>query len=352
MNMKPVDYSNQQFETEEMVVNVKGINISKNSNRWYDVFSRKLTATQFLKLVLIASLAFILVTVAINVSFDIYGLFRPVNGRQLPVYNNERVSKYLLAHRYIPQNFDAVILGTSLSANLEVSDYNKLNSSRIYNASVMGANISELTPLAEKLIDGGVKNMIVCFSPYMTKDHGSKEVNFDSKLYFGALGSKNLYETYVVALIREFELMPNKFPKNQINEYGVNRYGSLFKVDDVKGKIRKVIDADKGKGLTIHPESKKELAALIKTLQDRNINFIGYFHPVPFEVYESKKEDYEKFEQLVRSLVNDDSKLTNFNSVDFQSFTKDYSNYIDHGHLSDQGQKHISKLLLDKFNMN
>ena len=48
----------------------------------------------------------------------------------------------------------------------------------------------------------------------------------------------------------------------------------------------------------------------------------------------TKKNEYMAFEKTIRQLVNDDNKLVDFNSREFKWFTSNYSNYIDHGHLS------------------
>src|SRR5687768_4922851 len=74
-----------------------------------------MTASRFLKRTSIISTLAIACIVLANMTIDIYGLFLPVKGKALPVYNNERLSKYLLSYRYIPQNFEAAIIGTSLS---------------------------------------------------------------------------------------------------------------------------------------------------------------------------------------------------------------------------------------------
>lgn len=86
-----------------------------------------------------------------NVLIDIFGLFRPVKGRKIRIHHNERISKYLLSFRYIPRNFNTIIIGTSLSDNLDVASYNHSNNRlKIYNSSVMGANIFDVCPVAKK----------------------------------------------------------------------------------------------------------------------------------------------------------------------------------------------------------
>jgi hypothetical protein len=350
MNQENNYLNSKSFKSAEPIFTDLNVIRVNHKRTFKSLLDKEISAIKFLKIISLVSLIGLAIIVSTNVLIDIYGLFLPTAGKKLPIYNNERVSKYLLSYRYIPENFDAAIIGTSLSANLDVAPYNKTSSKyQIYNASIMGANISEITPVAENLVKGGVNNIIICFSPYMTKNSGSKEVDLNIKLYYGALGSKNLYETYLVALIRKFELLPNKYPKNQVDEYGVNHYENLFKVGNVKEKIQKVIEGTKNEKLAIDPIALKELQNLIQLLNDKKVNYIGYFHPIPREVFEDKHEDYINFERTVRGLVNDNNKLIDFNTSNYNWFTSDYSNYIDHGHLSNKGQVTILTTLLEKF---
>ena len=142
----------------------------------------RLTSRRFL--IITAGVTFLLcfIVIASNVYFDIFGLFRDTQGRSLPVYHNERISKYLLSYHYIPENYDGILIGTSLSANVAVEDARHF----IYNASVMGSNIAELRPILQKCIDGGIQRVIFCISPYMFKNAEAKEVDLNDKLFYAA----------------------------------------------------------------------------------------------------------------------------------------------------------------------
>lgn len=308
---------------------------------------KNLSGKRFLFITTLGTLVGVLIIAGINVGLDIYGLFRPAAGRKLPVYHAERVSKYLLSKRYVPANFNTIMVGTSLSDNLDFTAYNDAgHTMKIYNASIMGANISEINPIVDNALAGGIRRVIICISPYLTKNSGGKEVEFGDKLYYGALGSKTLYESYVVGLIRHFNLMPSKFPKDQINAYGVNHYNDMFQVSNVKEKIAAVIAGNKDEEIVIDSVALEQFRALIHTLKTQRVQYLGYFHPVPLEILHSKQRDYDRFQQLVRDIIQDDTRLIDFNAPDFQHFTTDYTNYIDHGHLSQQGQSVIVNRLL------
>src|ERR1700712_5296696 len=110
----------------------------------------------------IISLVIVGLIAGLNYYIDIYGLFRGKKDRVM--YINERTSKYLFSMRYIPENFEGFIIGPSLSANLNPE---AIRSYKVYNASIMGANISELNYLVDNLIEKGkMKFAIICLGPY------------------------------------------------------------------------------------------------------------------------------------------------------------------------------------------
>lgn len=305
------------------------------------------TSKSFLRNWALASLIGIGGLAGVNVWLDIFGLFRAVGDRDLPVYHQERASKYLLSYSYVPQNFKTIIVGTSLSDNLDVGDYNRRNpDSPIYNASIMGGSITEVSAIANKAMEGGIKNVIFCISPYQLKDSGFKEMELNRKMYYSALGSKNLYETYAVALIRKSNLLPNQFPEQHISAYGTNFFTERFRVKDVSAKIREVASSLKGKPLEIDPIALKEFSELVNTFRSRQINLIAYFHPLPAEMLESNKAEHLAFQDLAKRILNGYGTLIDFNDSRYQAFSRDYSNYIDNGHLSEKGQEFVTAELL------
>src|SRR6267154_129537 len=156
---------------------------------------------RFWGIVFSASSTFLLGMVAMNYFRDTYGLFRNVRGRSISIYSDERTSKYLLAYNYVPVNFEAYIIGPSLSANLNpkrIADF------RIYNLSMMGANITEQKAVVLKAMEKSApKFVILCLHPYLTADHGMKTAMINPRKYYGALGSVSLYKSYLLEFIRE-----------------------------------------------------------------------------------------------------------------------------------------------------
>src|SRR5882757_1664062 len=109
--MKPTvnTLKEETLEQPENIISQDDSNISQES-----FLAKEVSATRFLKIIFLWVVLGTILVAGLNIWIDIYGLFRPVANRSLPVYYNERVSKYLLAKNYIPQKFNTVIVGTSL----------------------------------------------------------------------------------------------------------------------------------------------------------------------------------------------------------------------------------------------
>jgi hypothetical protein len=131
---------------------------------------------------------------AVNVTVDPYGLFRPTKGRRLAVYGDSRVAKYLLNCRYVPENFDAILIGTSLSANWNLA---AIEGFRVYNNSLNGGNIVEGRSVARAaLTRPGISTAFILVHPALTASHEFETVRLDDRLKRAALGSSSLWEAY------------------------------------------------------------------------------------------------------------------------------------------------------------
>jgi hypothetical protein len=83
---------------------------------------------------------------------DMFGLLRDTHGRQLSNSRHERKAKYLLNFNYVPDNFDALVIGASSSANWRLDGLSKYN---FYNESILGGDGTEQRLLVEKGLEKG-----------------------------------------------------------------------------------------------------------------------------------------------------------------------------------------------------
>ncbi len=277
------------------------------------------------------------ICLAFNIYVDIFGLFLGRTDRK--VYTNERTSKYLLSFRYIPENYNGFILGPSLSANL---DPTQIKNFKIYNASIMGANISDLHYLVNNMINkGNMKIAIICLDPYLTKEFGKKSATIDPKEYFGALGSVNLVKTYGMFCVRDFNLFPNRFAPSLIDVNGRNDFELEMKNVDSKKAIEEKVRLKKHEGTDINPQSYEELRQVIAELRAKDIKIVAYFSPIPYSIFSIGRNKYTEFESKMSKLFNEDDILINLNEERYKPVTSDYNTFIDHGHLSASGQAFV-----------
>lgn len=127
-----------------------------------------MTSKKFLITSAFIYLVLFFATVTINYYLDDFGLFRSHSERR--IWAREKTSKYLMSYKYIPENFDAVLVGSSVSANL---DTRKITSYKMYNLSMNSGNITELKYPLEVLAESGkIKAVVFCLYDYTTKNSG------------------------------------------------------------------------------------------------------------------------------------------------------------------------------------
>ncbi len=295
---------------------------------------------------MIFSLLIIIFLVGINFQIDLFGLFHSAKGKSISIYSDERSAKYLLAHRYVPENFDAYILGPSLSANLNPKE---LKGERIYNLSMMGANITEQKAVVQKAFERSTpKFVILCLHPYLTADHGMKTDMINPKQYYGALGSVSLYKAYALTIIRHFNLMPHKYPESQFNDYGYNHYDDILTTMPVREKIDEQLRLPNSIKTSIDSVALIEFKTLVDDCIARNVKIIAYFHPLPFELYDKYRAPLILYQSRMTEVLRNKAQILDFNTPEYEFFTKDLANYIDHGHLSEKGQAFLLPEIVNK----
>ncbi len=298
---------------------------------------------------LIISTALVFLLTVLNFQIDLYGLYHSTKGKSIAIFNDERGSKYLLAHRYVPENFDSYILGPSLSANINPKE---IKGFKMYNLSMMGANITEQKAVLEKALEHSTPKVIVlCLHPYLTADHGMKTQSISRQYYYGALGSVGLYKTYAFALIRNLNLMPTKFPKDQFNDYGYNNYNDLLQVIPVRDKINQQLKRKDAVTTSIDSVAWLEFNQVIEECVSRKIKIVAYFHPLPFPLYDKFREPLVSYKETMEKALLGKASVIDFNTSTYDFFTKDFSNYIDHGHLSEKGQAFLLPEILKQANI-
>lgn len=289
------------------------------------------------------SLIVVTIVILVNIRLNDYGLFGDMTGRKLKIYSylgSERLSKYLFSYNYIPSNFEGILIGSSLSDNL---DTRLIENFKIYNGSLIGGNISELRLIMESLLNHNrhVKFMVICLEPYITKDSGKKTSYINPREYWGSLGSLDTLKLYVSKFLVHTGVLPD-----YCNEYGCyNFYVDKMGIDSKRAIQETAKNTVTKKPIEIDGTALKELRELIENTRRHGLRIFAYYHPHPYEIYAVKKDAFEEYEKVMNSLFSSEDFVWNFNDDSYKTFTKDYTNFCDSDHLSERGAHYLLEII-------
>jgi len=273
--------------------------------------------------------------IPLNAYVDTYGLFRPARGRVLTIYGEERIAKYLHSFRYIPENFDGVLLGSSVSSIFETRDFNGY---RIYNASIQGGNVADIKPIADNIFrKGKLKLTLICVHRYITNDHDSKTDLITPKQYWGALGSPQLMTSYISRLANLLGVAQAKY-----DEYGALHSGPEPDGDTVRRTIDQTLagikmGTERIGNYHIDPIALAELRDIIIVARNQSQQLVIFYPPMPAQVRAVCSADFAHYRETISSLLDSEDVVVDFNDSKYESLRDDPQNFTDAVHLSRTG---------------
>jgi hypothetical protein len=297
---------------------------------------------------LISTLSFLLliggVIVGANVAFDIFGQFRPVRGRHLPVYGDERTAKYLLSWKYVPENFNALLVGASITANWNVHEFDQL---RVYNASLNGGNFVEERALIEAALDRpGIECVLLLVHPALTVDHEFRTVEMTPELRRAALGSMALWDAYKQMLNERL----GRLAKG-IDDAGVADFGS--KRREMNPKMQAMWNAS---SFPIDSLAVQAYRAVVADLKARDIGVVFIVAPTADTLVRAKGAMLDAYYERMRADLGSDGLWIDFHSADYEKFAGNPENFTDGVHLTPKGatqlvseaNRHIGTWITDR----
>ena len=280
---------------------------------------------------LVLSLGIVLTVVSFNLYMNEYGLFGNVKGKRIKIYGDERTSKYLLSFNYIPSNFDGLIIGSSVSDNIDSREF---VGSRIYNASINGTTVVELKILVDNVLArGALKCVIVSLYPILTESDGKRTSRMVPKEYWGSLGSINTLDFY-----RRKFLINCGSRYDYFNDYGRYNYNLRKAGRDSRRLIQqKAARMQANEAITVDDRAYTELEALLKNLRATGTKIFAYYHPIPKDYFVLYEKSYRSYQEKINVLFDSSDVLWDYNTKEFIDFREDYTNYCDDIHLSQKG---------------
>lgn len=287
-----------------------------------------------------------MVIVSFNVYMNEYGLFGNAKGKSKKIWHNERTSKYLLSYNYIPANFEGILIGPSVSDNLNTK---KISGFKIYNASLDGGNISELKYIAENVIQkANLKFIIICLYPYLTKDHGRKTSYIDKREYWASLGSKQTLHFYAYKIFTIVGLIPDTY-----NDYGYRNFNLQNEKPRIKNQLRN--DSTTIRKNKVNQEefidevAYNELLEIVNLSRKRGVKIFGYYYTYYIEKYDEKK--FRTYKEKIDKLFDQNDIIWDLNADEHLEFRSDLDNYYDGGHLSWKGTNYLIYEINNKLDM-
>ncbi len=260
--------------------------------------------------------------VGLNIAVDPYGLYRDTHGRKLAVYGDSRVAKYLLSMRYVPDNFNAILIGSSMSANWDMTGVEKI---RIYNESLDGGNSVEEKALVESaLAKPGITAAAIVVHPFFTHSHEFETVKLEPSLRFAALGSENLLNAYTgivkTRLHRGAAVM---------DDTGTERFDTLPpQLNPVlQGMFRPGVPFD------VDPIALTAYRDIVAQLHAHHIPVIFIVPPIFEDLLLAQQAAFQDYARLIEANMSSEDMLIDFTSKEFVDFRKNRANFGDGVHL-------------------
>lgn len=292
-----------------------------------------------------ASICFLILSMSIiatNFYLNEFGLFR--SRENIRIWALEKSSKYLLSFRYIPENFNGILVGPSLSGNV---DTKKIKNDKIYNMSLNGGNASELMYVSENVLNSkNIKCLIICLHPYITASSGTKGMQIDKKEYWGSL----------------FSFFPFKFYKRKIktilhpekdifhsSEWGYNDFNMLLKN---KVDFSVIVENNKNVGkeeIIVNPVAYSDLQNMVDLAHKNNVKVLAYYYPIFHDWYDNyvRSGEWGRYTSKIDKIFGDNDVVWDMNSPEYQYINKDYRSYTD-GHLSYYGADLVVSSIYDQ----
>jgi hypothetical protein len=277
-----------------------------------------------------AAIALIIVVVLVNMTIDIYGIFRSAKGRRLVVYGDQRIAKYLFSERYVPENFDALLIGSSVSANWNT---NGIDGFRAYNESVEGGNIVEEKTIADRaLASSHIKFAILIVHPYLTDSHAFATVRLTPREKFAALGSQSLLDAYKNDVRVKLHLERNEF-----DQFGTDDFGDI--PQKMNAHLQRMMTP--GTPFRIDETAMKSYIDLVDELHAANIRIVYVIPPLLQSIFASKSDAFTNYTRAALANKLEQDLLIDFTSDEFVDFRRNAGNFKDGVHLTNQAAQRV-----------
>lgn len=275
----------------------------------------------------------------VNAVLDPYGLFRDTHQRRLVVYGDPRIAKYLLNQRYVPENFDAIFIGSSVTANWNMRGLDRL---RVYNNSINGGNIVEEKAIVTGALSRpGIKIAFLLVHPALTASHEYRTVVLDGKLKWSALGSLSLWDAYKEMINVRLGRMRLMF-----DYAGTEDLGAYPR--EMNPNMKKLwVPGDR---FEVDKEAYSAFVSLLDDLHARGIKIVFVVPPTSEKVLRPKRVAWDAYTALVHQQMRTGDEWIDFSTQEYASFRENPSHFGDGVHFEPEAAAQMVAFINDRLN--
>lgn len=272
--------------------------------------------------------------IAINLAFDPWGLYHAPRSRKLPVYGDGRVGKYLLNTRYVPANFNGILVGSSMTANWNMG---LLQQARIYNESLDAGTVLEEKMLVDRVLQRpGIEVAFLVQDPYFTHESAFRTVTLTPQLWRASLGSDNLLNVYK-------DMVREKLgkPFTSIGANGNERF------DHLPPKLNATLQQlwQSRTAFAVDPAADTAYRELVAMLRVHHVQIVFIMPPVFEGILEPKRAELQDYVRRFAACRQPGDLVIDFNASEFQDFRSRRENFFDGIHLVSGAADQIVMLL-------
>lgn len=270
----------------------------------------------------------------VNIAVDLYGLYTPVHGRRLVVYGDPRVAKYLLNTHYVPENFNSVLIGPSVSANWDMTAIRQL---RVYNDSLNAGNAMELKAVVESALSKpGIRVAFLLVHPALTDSHEYMTVSLTPRLRASSLGSMSLWEAYK-------DILKIRLHRSRLmfDYAGTEDFGEIPTVMNDRMKRMWKPGAD----FAVDPTALAAYRELVGELHAHQVRIVFVIPPAFEGLLEGKRAAFDKYARFIQAEMTAADKWIDFTAGPLTDLRRDRANFPDDVHLVPQAAQQVVSYL-------
>ncbi len=293
-----------------------------------------MTSRTWISRVLAAIALVLCVNFAAAIALDPYGIFRDPRGRKLQVVFAARKAKFLLSKRYVPANFDALLIGPSSSENWDPASIPGVT---MYNESTLGANVTEEKRIVDQALSRGHFKLAICILyPTMTTNHTMND-GLDAVTTAEALGSIHLYiEEAAQILAALHRPIANASAPNGATP--LKGSGQRF---DIAHFTASYFDVD--------PVAVADYTHMVESLQANGARIV-YVIPALYEPCRLlNAAEFAAYQRKMQPILPQAATI-DLSSSEFETFRANPDNYVDCFHVGADGAAKISTYLAQHIN--